>query len=97
MDENQLREINVETIKDLSNIDKGMVLSVRREWLKRQRLQDKKDLRRQEVIKHNFKWTSKGLCPNCKEHEIIYKSNYCMKCYGKILKLGRKKSRIKDN
>jgi hypothetical protein len=95
MDDNQLQEINIDTIKHLSWVDKGQVLLVRREWLKRQRTQDKKDLRKQEGRKHKFKWTKQGLCPNCKEHDIIYKSDYCMKCYGKILKKGRKKRKEK--
>jgi len=95
MGDNELEEINIDTIKHLRYVDKGQVLAVRREWLKRQRLQDKKDLRRQEGRKYNFFWAKQGLCPNCKEHEIIYKSKLCLKCYGKILKHQRKKRKEK--
>jgi hypothetical protein len=87
----QIQEINIDTIKNLSWIEKGQILLTRKEWLKKQRLQDKKDLRRQEKRKHDFKWTREGLCPNCKEHDIIFRTKLCLKCYGKILKIGRKR------
>ena len=93
----EIQEVNVETIKNLSYNEKGTILSVRRDWLKRQRLQDKKDLRKQEMRKFNFFWNKQGLCPSCKEHEIIYKAKICLKCYGKMLKHQRKKSKKKDN
>jgi len=96
MGDNELEEINIDTIKHLDWVDKGQVLAVRREWLKRQRLQDKKDLRRQEGRKQKFYWTKKGLCYSCKEHDIIYKCDYCLKCYGKILKHQRKKRKEKE-
>jgi len=91
MCDKELQEINIDTIKHLRYVDKTSVLAIRKDWLKRQRIQDKKDLKKQELRKHNFLWTKKGLCPNCKEHETIYKAKLCLKCYGRMLKNHRKK------
>ena len=92
---NQLQEINIETIRGLSYEDRLKVLIVRKDWLKRQRMQDRREVmgrmnRIYRRIMFNF-WIKQGRCL-CKEHDIIFKSNKCLLCYGRELKRRREEN-----
>lgn len=89
---NQLQEVNVDTIRGLSYSERMKILTTRAEWLKRQRLQDKKEIRRIELKKYKLIWANNGLCPNCKEHDPIFRAGDCLKCYG----MRRKSARARD-
>jgi hypothetical protein len=86
----QLQEINIETIKGLSYSDRMKILTIRNDWLKRQRKQDKKEVsnRRARIYRKTKVafWKEQGLCPYCKEHDIIFKGGRCLKCYGTHIK-----------
>ena len=88
----ELQEVNIETIKGLTYEQRMKVLIVRNDWLKRQRQQDRNEVigRKNRIyrrIMFNF-WTKQGRCM-CKEHDIIFKSNKCLLCYGKDIKRHR--------
>jgi hypothetical protein len=97
MNEKEPAIIDIEYTRSLEPRARMICNIERQKWLKRQRKQDKKDLKKQIHLIDEFKWTKKGLCPACKEHEIIYKAKRCLKCYGKLLKKQRKKTRKKRN
>ena len=92
-DNNQLQEVNVDTIRGLSYSNRIKILITRAEWLKRQRKQDRLDIRRRETQKYKHLWTKQGLCPNCKEHEPIFKGGDCLKCYGTRIRSARARAK----
>jgi hypothetical protein len=76
----ELLEINCDTLRELSYLDKLKVLKVRADWLYRQRLTDRVMLRRQEVRAQKVAFLSKGICPHCRKHPVNKGHRICLMC-----------------
>jgi len=90
------RELPVEVTADFTRSlpfrNRMRCLEERVKWLKRQRKQDKNNLRNQSEIIRRFEWTKKGLCHNCSEHNPIFneKRGICKTCSDKEKERWRK-------
>lgn len=93
---NELEEINIDTLARLNFADREIIKATRREWIKRQRKQEKKEIEKIIRKKNDFFYTKNGLCWCCKEHEQIHKAKLCKKCWEKERERQKKRRQKKS-
>lgn len=85
LDQKQLIEMNAEAVRKLSFMDRQEVLRVRKAWLKEQRENDVKEVRRREQKVKSFLLRKRNICRRCKKKEVTTLC-YCKECYEKYRK-----------